>query len=635
MDKFHEILKQYWGYDDFRPLQKEIITSIYEGKDTLGLMPTGGGKSLTFQVPAMALEGLCLVVTPLIALMKDQVDNLRDRGIKALAVYSGMSSQEIQITLDNAVYGDFKFLYVSPERLGARTFLQKLQHMNISMLVVDEAHCISQWGYDFRPSYLKIADLREQLNDVPVLALTATATKEVVDDIQDQLKFSRKNVFHTSFERPNLRYLVKETETKEDELLQILKKVKGSTIIYVRSRKKTRELSDYLNEQGFSADYYHAGLPARDKEQKQNSWKENLVQIIVCTNAFGMGIDKPDVRLVLHIDLPNSLEEYFQEAGRAGRDGNNSNAIVLFDKTDLTKLKKRVKDEFPEREFILHVYDCLAYFYQVADGYGPGRMYDFSLHKFCSTYKLPLLPTHNALKLLQLSGYIEYQDEVNNKSRLMVLAFRNELYQLDLDDKSNRVLNTLLRLYTGLFASYVTISEDEIGIKNDLTKREVYDILVHLSKRNIVDYIPAKKIPLVSYLQPRQEIKYIAIPKIVYEYRLDRFEKRIKAMSDYVSNVTICRSRFLLTYFDEKDAKDCGRCDVCLAKNKSALTTYRYNEIALALKNLLSKVNMMDISSIVKELSRFDKDEVNSTIRFLVERGELTIELDKISLKRE
>lgn len=632
MSRFHDILQQYWGYDKFRPLQEDIIQSIYERRDTLGLMPTGGGKSLTFQVPAMALEGLCIVVTPLIALMKDQVDNLKSRGIKALAVYSGMAHQEILTTLDNAVYGDFKFLYVSPERLGTKLFLQKLQHMNISMLVVDESHCISQWGYDFRPSYLKIAGIRDFIGlDIPVLALTATATKEVVTDIQYQLKFRKENVFYKSFERANLAYIVRDTESKEEELVNIIAKVKGSGIIYVRSRKRTKEISDLLNKEGISADFYHAGLTSKAKTDKQNAWKNNQTRIVVCTNAFGMGIDKPDVRFVVHIDLPNSIEEYFQEAGRAGRDEKKAYAIILYHKTDTTKLKKRIRDEFPEKEFILRVYDYLAYFYQVADGYGMERIYDFHIHEFCKAYKLPLLPTHNALKILELSGYIEYQDEVNNKSRLMVLAYRNELYNLDIDEVQNSVLNAVLRLYTGLFAGYVTIDESEIGQRLQLSRKQVYEILVYLAKRKIIDYVPQRKTPLIAYSQPRQESKYITIPKIVYENRQERFRKRIEAMCAYVENKTICRSRYLLQYFDEEKVADCGQCDVCLAKKKIGLTNDRFETIELAIREALEG-QVVDIKILTSILGEYEEKEIIKVIHFLIERGVLSIENGKVRL---
>ena len=632
MSKFHDILQQYWGYDNFRPLQEEIIQSVYDGKDTLGLMPTGGGKSLTFQVPAMAMEGLCLVVTPLIALIKDQVDNLRSRNIKALAVYSGMGHQEILTTLDNAIYGDFKFLYISPERLGTKLFLQKIIHMKVSMLVVDEAHCISQWGYDFRPSYLKIADIRETIGGtVPILALTATATKGVVDDIQNQLQFKKKNVFSKSFERSNLAYIVRHSESKQEDIVDISNKIKGSTIVYVRSRKRTKEISDFLNQQGCSSDYYHAGLTSNDKTEKQNAWKNDETKIMVCTNAFGMGIDKPNVRLVIHVDLPNSIEEYFQEAGRAGRDERKAYAVILHHKTDITKLKKRIKDEFPEREFILRVYDQLAYYYQIADGYGMERIYDFDIRDFCKAYKLPLLPTHNALKILDLSGYIEYQDEANNRSRMMILAYRNELYNLNIEEKYNSILNCILRLYTGLFANYVNINETEIAQRMQLSRHQVYESLVYLSKQRIIDYVPQKKIPIIAYSQPRQESKYIVIPKIVYEQRLDKFSQRITSMCQYTDNKTVCRSKYLLKYFDEDKAKDCGQCDVCLSKKRTGLNQQEFNKIEQAIKDSL-KEQTIRISDLKKSLSKYDEKKIMAVVQFMLEHAELNIDVDAISL---
>lgn len=631
MDIYHNILKQYWGYDNFRPLQEDIIHSIADGKDTLGLMPTGGGKSLTFQVPTMAMDGLCIVVTPLIALMKDQVDNLRHRGIRALSVYSGMTRQEIITTLENAILGDYKFLYVSPERLGTELFMRKVQEMNICLLVVDESHCISQWGYDFRPSYLKIASIRELLPDVPVLALTATATPEVVDDIQNQLHFKKKNVYQKSFERKNISYIVRNTENKEASLVSILEKVKGTTIVYVRSRQRTKEISDFLIQNGFSSDYYHAGLSSNDKSRKQSAWKNNDCRIIVCTNAFGMGIDKPDVRLVIHMDLPNSLEEYFQEAGRAGRDEKRAYAVILYVNSDSTKLKKRITDEFPERNFIYHVYDQLAYFLQVAEGFGMDTVYDFDLKRFCATYKLPVLPTHNALKILDLAGYIEYTDEVDNRSRLMFTIYRDALYHYDFEPEYDHLVNVILRLYTGLFADYVTIDEKEIGLRIDKTRKQVYEMLKLLSKRRILDYIPHKKTPLIAYLRPRVDAKYLSIPRIVYEDRKTKFEKRILAMTDYVSRNDLCRSRILLTYFGENNAKDCGHCDVCIAKNSTGLTNMRFNVIADAVKEIL-RDKELDIKLMVEMISDFKESEITIVIRALIDRGELKTEFGKISL---
>jgi len=632
MDIYHKILKQYWGYDEFRPLQEDIIHSVSKGKDTLGLMPTGGGKSLTFQVPTMAMEGLCIVVTPLIALMKDQVDNLRRRNVRALAVYSGMTRQEIITTLENAIFGDYKFLYVSPERLATQLFLSKLRDMNVCLLVVDESHCISQWGYDFRPSYLKIADIRKYLPDVPVLALTATATPEVIDDIQEQLQFREKNVFTKSFERSNLAYIVRNTEGKQEELIRILERIRGSGIVYVRSRQKTKEISNFLVQKGFSADFYHAGLSSMDKSRKQNAWKDNQTRIIVCTNAFGMGIDKPDVRLVVHMDLPNSIEEYFQEAGRAGRDGEKAFAVILYEKNDSTKLKKRIRDEFPDREFIHHVYDSLAYFFQVAEGFGLGLMYDFNIQQFCSTYKLPLLPAHNALKILDLAGYLEYTDEIDNRSRLMFTVYRDDLYHYSFDKEYEQLINTVLRLYTGVFTNYVTINEDEIALKLSSSRKEIYEMLKMLGKRNIIDYIPHKKTPLIAYTQPRIDKKYLTIPRLVNEERKERFEKRIQAMSHYVEQTEVCRGRLLLSYFGESEINDCGQCDICLAKNNSQLTDKRFDEVSFHVNKLLED-KQLTIEFVINSLSQYPSKEVLSVIRFLVDRGELEMELGKIRIK--
>lgn len=631
MDIYHKILKQYWGYDEFRPLQEDIIHSVSKGKDTLGLMPTGGGKSLTFQVPTMAMEGLCLVVTPLIALMKDQVDNLRSRGIKALAVYSGMTRQEIITTLENAIFGDYKFLYVSPERLATQLFLSKLKDMNVCLLVVDESHCISQWGYDFRPSYLKISEIREHIPEIPILALTATATPEVIDDIQEQLHFRAKNLYKKSFERSNLAYMIRNIEGKQEELVRILKRVRGSGIIYVRSRQKTKELSDYLNQQGISADFYHAGLSSLDKTRKQTAWKDNKLRIIVCTNAFGMGIDKPDVRIVIHMDLPNAIEEYFQEAGRAGRDGNKAYAIILYNKNDGAKLKKRIKDEFPDRDFIANVYDYLAYFFQVAEGFGLGIMYDFSLREFCATYKLPLLPAHNALKILDLAGYIEYTDEIDNRSRLMFTIYRDDLYHYNFEKEYEQLVSTILRLYTGIFTNYATIDEEDIALRLNVSRRDVYEKLKALAKRNIIDYIPHKKTPLIAYTQVRVDKKYLTIPRVVNEERKERFAVRIQAMSEYAEQNEACRSRLLLSYFGEKDSKDCGQCDICLAKNNPKLTDKYFEEIAIVVKKLLVDKEL-SLEFVVNSLPQYPSKNVTSVIRFLVDRGELKMELDKIKI---
>lgn len=622
MDIYHEILEKYWGYTSFRPLQEDIIHSVCAGKDTLGLMPTGGGKSITFQVPALAQEGICIVVTPLIALMRDQVDNLRRIGIKATAVYSGMSRQEIITQLENCIFGNYKFLYVSPERLGTEIFQTKLQAMQVCLLVIDESHCISQWGYDFRPSYLNIADIRELLPGIPVLALTATATPEVVNDIQERLLFTEKNIFQKSFVRKNLAYIVRWTEDKIDTLIYILGKVPGTAIVYVRNRKKTKEIAVLLQQAGISADFFHAGLNRDEKIIKQNRWKNNECRVIVSTNAFGMGIDKPDVRLVVHMDMPGSLEEYYQEAGRAGRDELKAYAVALCSESDSAKLKKRLSDEFPEKEYISRVYDALGNYYQIAVGFGLDTVHDFSLIDFCSAYKFSLLQAHHALKILELSGYIEYTEEQDNASRLLFAATRDELYRyLNQDKKTDEVIQIILRSYTGLFADYVYINEGLIATRAGISRQEVYDILIGLSKYRIVNYIPHKKTPLIIYTRTREELKYLAIPRSAYEERKERSEKRISRVLEYISNDRICRSRILISYFGEKKTEDCGCCDVCLAQNNSGLNNHDFNAIREALLKTLSEEKPLPVKELLETLP-FPSEKSLTAIRFLSDHDE-------------
>ncbi|MBC5643742.1 RecQ family ATP-dependent DNA helicase [Parabacteroides sp. BX2] len=621
MDVYHKILEKYWGYPAFRPLQEDIIHSVCEGKDTLGLMPTGGGKSITFQVPALAMEGICIVVTPLIALMKDQVDNLRRLGIKATAVYSGMTRQEIIAQLENCIFGDYKFLYVSPERLGTDIFKSKLQAMNVCLLVIDESHCISQWGYDFRPSYLSIADIREDLPGVPVLALTATATPEVVNDIQERLHFREKNVFRKSFVRQNLSYIVRQTEDKINSLIYILGKVPGTAIVYVRNRKRTKEIAVLLQQAGISADFFHAGLNRDDKNLRQNRWKNNECRVIVSTNAFGMGIDKPDVRLVVHMDMPGSLEEYYQEAGRAGRDEQRAYAVALCSNIDCTKLKKRLADEFPDRDFISRVYDALGNYYQIAMGFGLDTVHDFSLVDFCTAYKFSHLQAHHALKILELAGYIEYTEEQENASRLVFTATRDELYKyLHQDKKTDEVIQTILRSYTGLFSDYVYINEGLISTRTGLSQQEIYEVLVRLSKYRIVNYIPHKKTPLIIYTRTREEIKYLSIPRSAYEERKERFESRINRVMEYINENRICRSRMLISYFGEKGTSDCGCCDVCLAKNDSGLNNHTFNAIRDALQEALTD-GPQEAKKLTENLP-FPADKIITVIRYLADHDE-------------
>ena len=626
---FLEALKQYWGYDSFRSLQEEIITSVYEGKDTLGLMPTGGGKSLTFQVPVMLMDGLCLVITPLIALMKDQVDNLRKRGIKASCIHSGMSRSEIIVALDNCIYGNYKFLYVSPERLTTDLFIAKLPHLHVCLLVIDESHCISQWGYDFRPSYLRIADIREYLPEIPVLALTATATPEVIDDIQEKLNFRQKNVFSKSFERKNIAYVIRETDDKIFEMLHILSKVQGCSIIYVRSRKLTKEIAVELQKHGIGADYFHAGLNPDEKIKKQNEWKNGQCRVIVCTNAFGMGIDKPDVRLVIHYELPGSLEEYFQEAGRAGRDEKKAYAVALFSQKDVTQLKKRVKEEFPGRDFVKEVYEKLAYFFQIPINTGTDTGHNFSIEQFCSAYKYNITQVHNALKILDLSGYIAYIEDTDKQSKLLFTIQRDELYKFsEFSETVENLIQILLRSYTGLFADYVHINEELLAQRTGLSVHAVYESLKLLSKKNIIHYIPAKKVPTVYYNKNREEMKYLSIPQSVYEQRRDRLIDRIKNVIDYGSSRTQCRSKMLLHYFGEKDAKDCGKCDVCLDKKQKEM---RSSDMDRLIQTVLTQLEgkEMTLDEIIAATD-YPESRLMEALRFLSDNRQIEIKENKI-----
>ncbi|MBO4530038.1 MAG: RecQ family ATP-dependent DNA helicase [Paludibacteraceae bacterium] len=589
-EKYHSVLQKYWGYSSFRPLQEDIIDAAYRGLDVLGLMPTGGGKSITFQVPALCKEGTCLVITPLIALMKDQVDNLRDKGIRALTVYSGMSHNEILQAYDNCILGDYKFLYISPERLATELFLEKVRRMNVSMLVVDESHCISQWGYDFRPSYLKIAEIRSLLPpDVPVLALTATATPEVVEDIQNQLKFRQHLVYKKSFARKNIAYVVRKTDDKVGQMLHILNSVPGTSIVYVRNRKKTKEVADLLRNEGFSADHFHAGLSQESKDKKQEAWKSGECRVIVATNAFGMGIDKPDVRTVIHLDLPDTLEAYFQEAGRAGRDEKKAYAILLYNNSDISKLKKRVSDNFPERDFIVQVYRKLSCYFEIGVDEGAGFMHSFSLMDFCTVFKLPMLQTFSALKILQQAGYVELTDEINQQSKVMFVMTKEELYHqsLDYDPKLDEIINLLLRSYTGLFAEYALIDEVMMSHRLELTRDELYHKLSALSKLGIISYIPGKKSPYIIYSRRRVDDKYVKIGRDVYETRLERFQERIQKVIAYVMDEEHCRSRMLLQYFGEMKSSNCGMCDYCLAKKDEGVSNHEYERLRELVQSLL------------------------------------------------
>lgn len=624
-DAFRQTLREYWGYPDFRGIQRDIIESISQGKDTLGLMPTGGGKSITFQVPALVMPGVCVVITPLVALMKDQVDHLRQKGIQAAAIYSGMSRREIITTLENCIFGGIKLLYVSPERLFSDIFKVKFKHMDVSFVTVDEAHCISQWGYDFRPSYLSIAEIRQLKPDTAILALTATATPKVIDDIQERLGFKQKNVFRMSFERSNLAYIVRETMDKYTELIHILNAVSGSAIVYVRSRKHASDMAQFLTSENISATFYHAGLEPAIKNQRQNSWQQNEVRVIVATNAFGMGIDKPDVRLVLHIDCPDSIEAYFQEAGRAGRDGKKAYAVLLWNKGDRKKLNKRVAENFPEKDYIKEVYEDLAYYYQIGVGSGAGYSFVFEIDKFSRTFKHFPVQTHSALQILERAGYIHYEMEPEARARVMFKLGRNELYRLDESSKfEDAVITALLRTYGGLFSNYVYIDEGLVAQEAGLTTQQVYVILKNLAQRNIIYFIPQRKTPFITYLQDRIDGEKVVLSKEIYEERKEQFVKRINAMQAYASNNEVCRSRQLLIYFGEKRHKDCEQCDVCLDHESPEPSNEQTKNAREAILNLLKDGERHHITELHK--LNLPNKGLDVALEYLIHEEEINID---------
>ena len=622
----HYILRKYWGYEDFRPLQEDIITSVLAGRDTLGLLPTGGGKSLTFQVPSMLLPGLTLVVTPLISLMKDQVDNLRDRGIKATYFHAGLTRAEQKLGMDRCRLGKIKILYVSPEKLRSEPFTAQLRQMNVSLIVVDEAHCISQWGYDFRPSYLKIGELRSHFPEVPVLALTASATPEVVDDIMDKLLFRERNVYAKSFARDNLSYIVRNDFDKERQLLRVLGNTVGSAVVYVRSRRRTREIADMLVSSGISADYYHAGLAPEDKNEKQARWKGDEVRVMVATNAFGMGIDKPDVRVVVHFDLPGSLEEYYQEAGRAGRDGKPAFAVLLTAKTHKARLTRMVTDAFPDKELIRRVYEMAGNFVNVAVGSGYDKVFEFNFDLFVKTYDLPPLPARSAMHLLTQAGYFEFIEEVTMQSRVMIIAYKDELYDVRLDDEGDRIFNILLRSYTGLFADFVYVNESLIARRADVDEQKVYETFLALSRMKILQYIPRKTTPYLYYTTSRELPKYVVMPTAVYEDQRRRLEKRIEAMKKFAFAVDECRVSLMLRYFGEKSVSPCGKCDVCRERKHVRINSLSREELESSVMYMVSQ-EPRTVEYLVRE-SSWRRDDVIECVRRLVKRGKLCIGAD-------
>lgn len=625
-DKFQEILRTYWGYPDFRGIQRDIIESIANGKDTLGLMPTGGGKSITFQVPALAKEGVCIVITPLIALMKDQVLHLKERGILADAIYADKSRSEIVQTLENCIFGGVKILYVSPERLSSDIFQAKLRHIHVSFITVDEAHCISQWGYDFRPSYLKIAAIRMMKPNVPILALTATATPEVVDDIQNKLNFSEKNVFKMSFERKNLAYIVRTVADKQNEMIHILRCTNGSAIIYARSRKHTKEIAEILNKNGISATFYHAGLDPAIKDERQKSWQNDEERVMVATNAFGMGIDKPDVRIVIHIDCPDSLEAYFQEAGRAGRDGNKAYAVLLYDTSDERKLRNRINDTFPDKELIKDVYEHLAYFFQIGIESGCGKTFEFNIEKFCFIYKFFPTKVDAALRILERCGYLHYEDNPDGKARLMFNLSRNDLYLLEkLSANEDNVITTMLRIYGGLFTNFVYIDETLIAHQTGLTIQQVYFSLKNLADRHIITFVPRRKIPYITYTKDRTDGEKVIITKEAYEDRKEQYIKRIDSMISYAKTDYICRSRQLLRYFGESTKDDCHQCDVCLEhKETDSIAKQLFENAKIAIIDILQDQQKHFITEL-KEL-KFPSQQIDDALEMLMAENHLHVD---------
>jgi len=633
-DIYLETLRHYWGYDSFRGIQREIIESVCSGKDTLGLMPTGGGKSITFQVPTMTMKGLCIVVTPLIALMKDQVSQLRMRAIKAACVYSGMMGSDIERILDNCILGDYKFLYISPERLQSERFRQKVTLIRrICMICVDEAHCISQWGYDFRPSYMRINDLRQLIPyRVPVLALTATATPRVVEDIQNRLEFKEHNVFSMSFERKNLSYVVRETADKTTEMLRILQKVpQGSGIVYTRSRRLTREIANYLNANGITADSYHAGLTNAEKDLRQANWTKGNSRIMVATNAFGMGIDKADVRIVIHYNVPDSIEAYFQEAGRAGRDGIHAYAVLLCNQQDKGTLHRRIDTSYPSIDYIRQTYENVCYFLQVGLGEGYGHTYYFALELFCQRFRQFAIDTDSALRILSTAGYIDYQEEQEFKSRLKFTVTKETLNRLHTrDQQTDDIIQAVLRTYTGVFADYVFIEETLISHITGYDNDTVYNTFIELSQSHVISFIPHRNTPTITFTVPRVDTERIQLPPIVYTDRKKDYAERIDSIIDYFSNDNVCRSRQLLRYFGESDTHDCCQCDVCLRRKHNG---YSHDDI-LRMKERIKQILSDGLPHPVTDLHTISGNMalIKDTISLMVQEEELQVAGSKVQL---
>lgn len=623
IEQCRKILTRYWGFASFRPLQEDIIRSVTEGRDTLALMPTGGGKSITFQVPALAMQGTCLVITPLIALMKEQVNRLNSLEIRSLMIHSAMTREEIDITIENCIYGDYKFLYVSPERISTPLFRNRVGRINLSLVAVDEAHCISQWGYDFRPSYLKIASLREIIDpEVPFLALTATATAQVVNDIMEKLEFREANVLRTSFARKNISYLVRRVEEKGTYLLKTLSKAGGSGIVYVRSRKRSKEVAEMLVANNIKADFYHAGLPDELRDRKQASWSAGKTRVIVATNAFGMGIDKADVRFVIHWDTPDSIENYFQESGRAGRDGKPAWAVLLYSPSDRTRLGNSLRLKFPPVDRIKDVYEALCNYLMVPLGSGKNNVFDFNMSEFVSRFRLPVIETYNSLAFLQREGYVEFTEEINNPSRVHFIVGRDDLYKFQVANEAfDGFIKLLLRSYTGMFTEFVAINEDSLSKKAAITRDTVYNFLVKLASMHIIRYIPGKNTSLVIFTEERLERKALMISPENYLHVRDKYETRLNKMIDYAESANRCRVVMLLDYFGEESDR-CGTCDICRERNELDLSKYEFDIILEEIKNILSEQSP-DPAELVKRINQ-PEEKVIKVIRWLLDHNKIT-----------
>ena len=628
------ILKQFWGYPSFRPLQEDIVDSVIEGKDTLALLPTGGGKSICFQVPAMAMDGVCIVITPLISLMKDQVMHLKKIGIAAAAIFSGMHHNEIEVAYNQAAFGMLKFLYVSPERLMTDAFIEALRKMNVCLLAVDESHCISQWGYDFRPPYLKIAEIRQYIPHTPVMALTATATPKVVDDIQYRLGFKKNNVFQTSYERKNVTYNVIHEADKYGLMYRLLNKMdKGSGIVYVRSRKRTKIIAEWLLSVGISASFYHAGLDTKTRDYRQQLWMDGKIKVIVATNAFGMGIDKPDVRLVVHLDLPDSLEAYFQEAGRAGRDLKPSEAFLLVSDTDINKLKDNINSSYPELSRIKIIYEALCNYLQIPIGAGENQTYDFDINAFAQYYNFSLLEVFNAIKLIEREGLFMTSEAMNTPSKIHVKAGREDLYRFQIEYKEyDTLIKFLLRNYPGILSDFVNIREEQLSQKTNISIDKVERQLKNLDSMNFLTYIPRNDKPQIQFLTERIDVRYFTLSDEIYRNRKEDAARRIDAVIDFVNNNEDCRSVQLLRYFGENIRKTCGRCDVCSSKNKMSVTDNEYRDIS---ETIVCELRESDnnVYEILKKVNNHHEEKVLDTIKWMIDNDIIEREGERIKLR--